>query len=598
MASIGLRSDSGRLREFQAHGARRWGLVVEAEAESATALCLGFMGSWLERQADLEIFLENWSHGVRENLPSGDYSVVARDSDRWLLARDRQGRVPLYMLRDGQQLLAADTSLSALAHGRDLDREYFCRYLVGNLGQQIGWRTPYASVERIPPGGTVEVAVDGRILRQDVTKSLYPMPAGSEYTSVEMAAVELGRLLRGAVKSRLGKATACHLSGGWDSTAVSALAASIMSEDHLSGELVLLSAVFATGELEAEGDRIAWAREQVRKINPATRFISVAADSVADFDHFTSFASFVEEPNPHAFREPLWSLLSEAARAADCDALLTGCGADPVVDARSDHLLNLLRLRRFSKVKNDIMVMSEAHNRPIMDTVSDHMLLPLAPILVERLRALRRAGAPSLARVGQLLRPSWVREDFAREYGYADAMRAAREVLYGSHPDGGVYVAANFMVAPDLLGWSLADRDGFLPSHPFLDARVVGFMSSLPDEIIWGKGRSKALLERSMAPLVALGGFGRVDKVSFNQLYSNGLRRHKGSLIDMCRSASHPLVTEALDIDALVMCLEQASLGVGNSVAWDRLNAALSMVAWLESSRQAPVPREHTTPRP
>ncbi|MDR3083514.1 MAG: asparagine synthase, partial [Streptomyces sp.] len=179
-------------------------------------------------------------------------------------------------------------------------------------------------------------------------------------------------------------------------------------------------------------------------------------------------------------------------------------------------------------------------------------------------------------------RPRWLRPGFARAHDYREASIAESRFVFGRKPEQSVYDAANYIAAPDPLSWSRAQQDGFFLSHPFLDPEVIATMRRLPVEATFRPGRPKAVLREAMADLLPPRIHRRTVKIPFNEPYARGLRTHGDELIDLCRSARHPLVAEMFDVETLCRAVREARLGIGDSYSWDRMNRSLALVVWLE----------------
>jgi asparagine synthase (glutamine-hydrolysing) len=201
-----------------------------------------------------------------------------------------------------------------------------------------------------------------------------------------------------------------------------------------------------------------------------------------------------------------------------------------------------------------------------------------------------------LGGLGGFVRPPWLRRDFARAHGYRAAGIAEARFVYGRRPEESRYDAANYLAAPDPLSWHRARQDGFLLSHPFLDPEVVTTMRRLPAGAAFRPGRPKAVLREAMADLLPERIRDRTAKIPFDQLYARGLRTHGDELVEFCRSASHPLVTEMLDVETLCRAVREARLGVGDACSWDRVNRTLALVVWLEGLGRRPLAHEATVP--
>ena len=567
------------------------GLVRAHSCGDGAACVAGWIGSIADGVSRLQSLLEEFLRtGTIASLPDGDYAAIFLGPEHVLLMRDAQGRVPLFVKESGGQVHEVATSARCLGQTAPLDRRYMCRYLTGHASQQHSVLTPFVGVRRVLPGEVLELSYRGKLRSHAVSWNRErPSSAALHEARGETAHRSVRRALERAVAMRLGETTACHISGGTDSTSVGLLAArrSARAPADKTRNIVLLAATFKQGELAREQACIREAMAAVCKLLPSAKPMFVDASNVADFDNFLHEAATTDEPYAHAFRAPLWTALNRAAAAAGCDSLLTGCGADPIVDANPFLLHALARRGRPRQLLAEARRWA-GNGKGLRQVLVESVVQPTMPLAYERVRSLTRQG-PMLDRLGTFLRPPWLRADFAREHGYGEASRQESAAVYGRQPEATLYRAANFIAAPDPLSWARAARDGLLMSHPFLDRDLALTMRHLPAAAVSEPARPKAILRDAMADLLPPTIYTRTSKVPFNELYVRGLRLHGNDLIDVCRSAKHPLVAEIFDIDTLCRAVGEAALGAGTSVAWDRVNASLALVVWLEQLEAAPV---------
>ncbi|MGW2179828.1 asparagine synthase-related protein [Streptomyces sp. NPDC001732] len=582
---------AGGVPKLSAAGAMaQQGLVTTVSSRAGTAAVVGWVGSVRDRATGARSLLDDFSRpGATPRLPTGDYAAVLVCRDRILLMRDEHARIPLFFRESGGRVSAVSTSARRLGGAAELERRYFCRYLTGNMAQQHWELTPFAGVHRILGGEVVELSITGqirgRVLRH-VRQAHDPSVPAADGRRLSGAAKDLRLALENAVGRRMGRMTACHVSGGTDSTSVALLAARLpdAGQGH-PGDLVLLAGRFSTGELAGEQPYLDEAMEEIRRHAPAARPVMVDVDDVADFDDFQNHAGDADEPHAHAFRAPFWSRLHAAAAELGCDTLMTGCGADPIVDANPFHLHRLARTGQLRQMTKQARAWAAGSERGLWDVISACVVRPTLPLTAERITALRRRGTV-LGGLGNFARPRWLRSGFAQAHGYREAGIEESRFMFGRRPEQSLYDAANYIAAPDPLSWRRARQDGFFLSHPFLDPEVIATMRRLPAGTTFHPGRPKTVLREAMADLLPSTIRNRAVKIPFNQLYARGLRTHGDELIDLCRSARHPLIAEMFGVETLCRAVREAQLGIGDPYSWDRLNSSLALVVWLEQLDQ------------
>lgn len=549
-------------------------------------MVVGWVGSVRDRVAGARGLLDDVGRpGATPRLPIGDYAAVLVCRDRIVLIRDDHARIPLFFRESGGRVSAVSTSARCLGDFEALERSYFCRFLTGNMAQPHSELTPFSGVHRILGGEVVELSITGqlrgRVHRRVGEADDLPEPA-VDGLRLSGAAKDLRLALENAVERRAGRVTACHVSGGTDSTSIALLAARLLGAGKgRRGDLVLLAGRFDTGELAGEQPYLEEAMKEICRHAPAARPVIADADDVADFDDFEHHAGDADEPHAHAFRAPLWSRLHGKAAELGCDTLLTGCGADPIADANPLHLHRLARTGQLRQMTKQARAWAAGTERGVREVVYDYVMRPTLPLAAERIAAFDRRGTV-LGGLGRFARPRWLRYGFARAHGYREASTAESRFVFGRRPEESFFEVANYLAAPDPLSWQRARQDGFFLSHPFLDREVIATMRRFPAEATFHPGRPKAVLREAMADLLPSRIRGRAVKIPFDQLYAHGLRTHGEELIDLCRSARHPLVAEMFDIEVLCRAVREARFGVGNAESWDRMNSSLALVAWLE----------------
>ncbi|MFF3844071.1 asparagine synthase-related protein [Streptomyces sp. NPDC002328] len=587
MEALGLEWAGGAPKLWTDGAMTRQGLVATVSSPAGTAAVVGWAGSFRDRGTGARRLLDDFARpGAAPRLPTGDYAAVLVCHDRILLMRDEQARIPLFYRESGGRVSLVSTSAGRLGDTAELERRYFCRSLTGNMAQPHSELTPFAGVHRVLGGEVVELSLTGRLRGRTLRRAGQAddrSSVASDGRRPSGAAQDLRLALENAVGRRMGTMTACHVSGGTDSTSIALLAAGPpASAQDRSGDLVLLAGRFGTGELAGEQPYLDEAMEAIRRHAPAARPVVVDADDVADFDDFEHHAGDPDEPHAHAFRAPFWSRLHTAAADLGCDTLLTGCGADPVADANPLHLHGLARTGQLRRLTKQARAWAAGSERGLRDVVSAYVVQPALPLATERIKGLVRRRGTVLGGLGAFARPPWLRPGFARAHGCREAGIAESRFLFGHEPEQSLYDAANYVAAPDPLSWHHAGQNGFFLSHPFLDPEVVATMRRLPAEATFRPGRPKAVLREAMADLLPPRIRDRTVKIPFNDVYARGLRAHGEELVDLCRSARHPLVTEMFDVETLCRAVREAQLGMGDACAWDRMNSSLALVVWLE----------------
>jgi asparagine synthase (glutamine-hydrolysing) len=213
----------------------RWTLVADARLDNRESLVdsLGIDQRAAAQLADSAIImhaLERWGEEAVERL-YGDFAFAAwdRDRERLLLARDAIGHRPLHYHRGAGFLAFA--SMPQGLHGlaevpRAPDVDGFARTLA--LIPESGSRTLFEGIERVPPGHLCIATRHGVELRRWWTPPRRTLRLKSAAEYQEAVRAEFDRAVSARLRGADG-AVASHLSGGLDSSAVTATAARQLS---------------------------------------------------------------------------------------------------------------------------------------------------------------------------------------------------------------------------------------------------------------------------------------------------------------------------------------------------------------------------------
>ncbi len=294
-------------------------VVLNGEIYNHQTLCnsLAARGHRFATRSDTEVIAHAWEdygeHCV-EHL-NGMFAFAVWDGRRQALclARDRMGEKPLYYCSAGGWLVFASELRALLRHpavGRDLDPRAVSRYLAFDFVPD-----PYSmlpEVKKLPPGHTL-VAADGKITIERYWDIPFrPDPRLDEGAWCE----EIAHRFDDAVRLRMGSDVplGCFLSGGIDSTAVTATAARFRPG----------LPTFSVGYVEASHDERGWARLVADRCGTRHEELVVSAADAAAL--IPELGALMDEPLADMSFVPLY-LLTRAARRSVTVAL-TGDGGD------------------------------------------------------------------------------------------------------------------------------------------------------------------------------------------------------------------------------------------------------------------------------
>jgi asparagine synthase (glutamine-hydrolysing) len=314
----------------------------------------------------------------------------------------------------------------------------------------------------------------------------------------------------------------------------------------------------------------------------------IPADDLLDFDQFADPPRH-EEPCPWLWRMTTEAALVEAAAAAGVRTVLTGHGADNVLETFPWGIGALVRRGRILAAWGEARRWARAANCSAWKFFSPFGLASLLPAAVRiGLGPLFRGGYASWERQSPWTVSPWVRPDFGRRLdlrGRAAANLRRREGAGGS--GAGAMIESLVDIFNDWSRWSLAAPRGIHMAHPFLDSRVVRFCLSVQVHVPLPPGQPKPLLAEGMRGVLPEEIRTRRRKGHFNEIYFRGLARNLPALERLVRETPAELAP-VIDVDILMSCLRKASVGAASALpGLNRLNATLSLLRWLRHEREA-----------
>jgi asparagine synthase (glutamine-hydrolysing) len=411
-----------------------------------------------------------WGPAAPEHL-IGDFAFAIWDEParRLFCARDPLGLRPLYYWSGTRRFLcASDVAQILSAPGVTVEPNpgMIAEHLANAITSQD--ETVYAGIARLPHGHSLTVTTGGQISRHrywaiDPERTL-SCASDADYADC------FRELFTEAVRCRMpeGAAVAIYLSGGMDSSAVTA-AARAVSPEGLPPEA--FSLVFGD-------DR---ERDEIRYIEDMCRHSGVRS-------HVTRAEDSAEDNGPAAPRDVLDALRDRPAlawkqeiRARGFRVVLSGQGGDHGLLGSFNQYADLLRRGRVLA-----MLRQWRADRRVPDsdvTASDLITSGMWPLLPAAVRRLLRPLARRLA--GMQVVPAWMPAAFAQSVDLEDRVRPARDALTG----GSVArwdVRRNYESGWVHAGLEAAEREAASldldERHPFFDRRVVEFAAALPDE--------------------------------------------------------------------------------------------------------------------
>jgi len=532
-------------------GGGRFALVADVRLDNRDALAesLGLEPGRLAVMADSALLLhalERWGEAAAERL-LGDFAFACYDSHerRLLLARDPLGQRPLFWHR-GKGFVAFASMPSGL-HALDSverrpDEVTLLRHL-GGLGR-AGPRSFHENIERVEPGHVVTVTAAGATRRRYWRPSRRALGLKSFDDHVQAFRAELdsavARRLRGA-----GEIVAAHLSGGWDSNAVAATAARLLSP----GGRQLLAFTHVPGRAGSEpmpfhrlGDESALAAATAA-LHPNIEHALLPGSGRSPLADLDLYAGLFQRPVFNLCNHVWLSQIREAASAAGAKVLLSGEIGNWTISAAPNALLaDFLREGRWLAWSREAFHMVRS-GRARLRGVAASSFAPWVPAALWR-RLEHLSSAPDAAIMAPV-HPS-LREAIAAERNsegaagtragdyFGQAADALMEMDWGEHRKG------------ILAGWGIDKRD------PTADPRLIDFCLSLPLDMLMKNGVRRPLARAALADRVAPAVLDERRKGYQSADWHEGLSKDRAGVTRLLDCiASDPAASSLVDVEGL-----------------------------------------------
>jgi asparagine synthase (glutamine-hydrolysing) len=491
---------------------------------------------------------ERWDQGCCEHL-IGDYAFAVwdRPGQRLVLARDFLGQRPLHFHRGAG--FFAFASMPKGLHGlpeipRAPDEEMMAEFLA--LMPEGGTRSFYSKIERVETGTIATVTNEGLHSRRYWEWDKRKLTLARDEDYVDGVRQHLDRAVKDRLRGMGGGAVACHLSAGFDSSAVATTAARILAP--VGGKVVAFTAAPRKGyNLPRSG----------RSIGDESELAAVTATLYANIEHVIIRAGcrspfealdrnffLYDRPVLNICNDVWASAINIEARRRKLNILLTGLMGNLSLSYAGtevfSELISSLKIGRWLRLA---VAAHRSQNRSWCGIVG-RSLAPWFPLWLWRMASRVRFGASwgltaysainphrvadldLHSRAGALFRP-WKNGVDMRVWRLAG-------IDVGNYNKGA------------LAGWGLDTRD------PTADRRLIEFCLAVPTGQFYRGGVPKALVRQALADRVPdrvlrqpLGGYQGVD-------WHEGLTAARDELgEELSRLSTASVVTRALDMPRL-----------------------------------------------
>lgn len=467
---------------------------------------LGARGRRVRTSSDTEVLLHLYDEMGEAclDLLNGDFAFALWDArrGRMLLARDRMGVRPLfYANRGGTLYFASEIKALLQVPGIVAEVDPVALDQIFTLWAPLAPRTAFKGINELEPASFMLAERQRCVTRRYWSLSFPPRHAAPPIADEAEAAEQTRALLADAVRLRVRAdvPVGAYLSGGLDSSLVTALAAGTASQ-----ALDTFSVTFD----DTEHDESAFQNEMAAMLGTRHRAVACRPGDIAR--DFPEVIRSTERPILRTAPAPLFRL-SRLVRDSGLKVVLTGEGADEVFAGYD--IFKEARVRRFCARRPQSAMRAHLFRRlyPYLPDLNRQSAQYLAaffgvgdaalddPLFSHRPRFKTTAGT-KLFFSGDL-------RAALKGYDAAEEMASLLPDRFGTwHPlHQAQYLESRFLLPGYILssqGDRMAMAHGVEGRFPFLDHRLVEFASRLPPQMKLKGLTEKHILRRAAAGLV------------------------------------------------------------------------------------------------
>lgn len=465
-------------------------LVADARIDNRPDLCraLGIAPQAARKLADsalLQLGWQRWGEALLDRI-SGSYAIAVWTGDRLVLARDPSGQAPLH-LAFGRGWVAFASMPQALRLVPGVDGSPDLDSLAAFVADapRGGRQSYFCGVERIEPGHAIAITARGQRYWRHWSPPAAAAPASGDL--VEAFRFHLDQAVDSCLRGA-DDVVAAHLSGGWDSAAVTATAARNLAP---SRRLIALTAAPPTdfkgpvpvGRIGDESRRAALvAQGHDNVVHQVIRDRSIRPLALlADNDRW------VGEPTGHVCNNHWWTGINAAVAGRTRILLTAEMGNHTISAGGAMQLADLLRQGRLGRWLGESRGLTKS-GALRWTGVLDQSFGPFIPFYAALRPWLANSGRreDALALVAPDLRAGAMRRvGRVSTVPPADSL-AHRSALLGEQDSGNFRKAA-------LARWGIDERD------PTSERRLAEFCLSLPREALLSGGVSRPVARAALA---------------------------------------------------------------------------------------------------
>lgn len=566
-------------------------LVADLRLDNRAILVdrLSLPPSVLKTRSDCWFLLQawlRWGEACAEHL-LGDFAAAIWDGQRQSLTllRDHMGQRPLYYFQTPELFVFASSVRAILAHPevpRRLSPRVLAEYLANGFPALQG-NTIYEDIAMLPAATVLSVPRDRppemrSYWRPEADPDMIDRPE-REYEEAYRSV--LGQAVHDRLRS-IGN-PGLLLSGGFDSTAIAALAGAPLSVQ--GRKLIAVTHITSDPTTAPGGDRARDWTQHCSDHMPHLDLRPVKNPGASMLDGLVG--AIGRQGAPPLTDHYAYSALLRTAAAAGARTVMTGDGGDFTLNHRGNGFLAwLLATGRIGAFLSEYRAHLKRTSDTVWTTFTRQILRPLLPYSVrERWRWLR-------GRQPNRYRQIAVNQDFIRDIssaGPAFHWRDDRPLLPG--PDflsRRRIVLARRMNRPIVDFADEARELGMNLTLPYLDRRVVELSLALPHNLIVRDGWNRHLARRALAEILPPRYQVR-DRSNRDGVAIEALRDHRRDVANLMGEADRLRRSGAcdeVDFDGLKQLLQAEQ---GSPQADDMLFQAMHVISvarFLEWYRQ------------
>jgi len=456
--------------------------------------------------SDAEVAMLCWERWGRLSLNHwiGEFAFILWDSaeNQLLAARDHFGARTLHYHANSSRIVIASGPKCIHALG-DLPRELDQQKIADALSQLYhdGERTFFKGVKRIPPAGLITVSGGALNVQKyyELRENIRPVHYKSDAQYVEAARELFETSVRASI--RTSGPVGAFLSGGLDSSAMSAVAAQILREK--GKKLITYTSIPEEGWDQRVvkgfyGDESPFVRDIAEHI-PSLEANFVDGAGLGHYHKQEELLLALEMPVRNALNLQWTHAILEQAKSRGISVMLQGAFGNATLSQDGDGVFGeLFRNGAMLRLFSELNAISKGPSHFLKNTLK-HLVFPMGPSWLW--------GAKEMLRGRSRRETHWrsfvsVAPGFAEEMNIADRVKDAGYHYSGGKPEYSrplwIDSFSSFLTEHGDIMQGLRAMYGIEIRDPFADRRLVEWSFGVPEEQFWRRGVSRWLIRRMM----------------------------------------------------------------------------------------------------